>query len=80
MTDEMLQMIRRMVVNRNGMFSEQYVRQAVLDARACKESRRSTESCGCFCCALVQELQSVATEVHKIEAQPRWRGTYGRRR
>jgi hypothetical protein len=32
------------------------LKQSILDGQACRDSRRSTQGCGCFCCDLVMFL------------------------
>lgn len=62
MTEQMRAEISRLVATDNG----NRLSQAVRDAAACKESRQSTEGCGCFCCSLTSYLKSLGYDLFKV--------------
>ena len=37
--------------------------QALRDAKACRESRRTTRGCGCFCCDLYDHVESTGADL-----------------
>ena len=61
MTEQMRAEIARLVATDNG----NRLGQALRDAAACKESRQSTDGCGCFCCSLASYLRSLGYDLIK---------------
>jgi hypothetical protein len=61
-TEQMRAEIARLVATDNG----NRLSQAVRDAAACKESRQSTEGCGCFCCSLASYLRSLGYNLVQV--------------
>lgn len=65
MRNEILRLLRSSDPNDGA-----YLKQALKDAQACKESRKSKVGCGCFACTAEATLKGMCFEVHRIIQQP----------
>lgn len=59
MNDARMQEIRAAMATMNTA----QLAQAVRDAGACRESRRTRRGCGCFCCDLLDYLKETGADV-----------------